>query len=79
MKDNIVFGIRSNQVRGKLNLSRAINICKTSEQATKQLHEFKEKIKQIKSQWWKKEMPRRNKMRILIAKDVVQTINAENV
>ena len=41
LKDKIVFGIRSNQVRekllteDKLNLSKATNICKTSEQASK--------------------------------------------
>ena len=55
MKDKIVFGIRSYKVRekiltkDKLNLSKAINICKTSEQASKQLDEFEEKKKQIVS------------------------------
>ena len=53
LKDKIVFRIRSNQVweklltEDKLNLSKVINISKTSEQASKQLDEFEEK--QIKS------------------------------
>ena len=51
LKDKIVFGIRSNQVREKLltedelNLSKVINICKTSEQAPNQLDEFEGKSK----------------------------------
>ncbi|XP_060807623.1 uncharacterized protein LOC132901728 [Amyelois transitella] len=51
LKDKIVFGIRSNQVRekllteDKLDLTKAINICKTSEQASKQLDEFESKNK----------------------------------
>ncbi|XP_044760803.1 uncharacterized protein LOC123318253 [Coccinella septempunctata] len=51
LKDKIVFGIRSNQVRetllteDKLDLNKAISICKTSEQASKQLDEFEGKSK----------------------------------
>ncbi|CAG4931717.1 unnamed protein product [Colias eurytheme] len=51
IKDKIVFGIRSNQVREKLlteenlDLTKAITICKTSEQASKQLDEFDSKNK----------------------------------
>ncbi|GBP61465.1 Endogenous retrovirus group K member 8 Pol protein [Eumeta japonica] len=49
LKDKIVFGIRSSQVREKLltenrlDLNKAITICKTSEQASKQLEEFEGK------------------------------------
>ncbi|XP_025833925.1 uncharacterized protein K02A2.6-like [Agrilus planipennis] len=51
LKDKIVFGIRSNQVRekllteDKLDLMKAVNICRTSEQASKQLDEFESKSK----------------------------------
>lgn len=51
LKDKIVFGIQSNQVRekllteDKLDLTKAITICKTSEQAFKQLDEFEGKNK----------------------------------
>ncbi|XP_041983368.1 uncharacterized protein LOC121736323 isoform X2 [Aricia agestis] len=51
LKDKIVFGIRSNQIRekllteDKLNLTKAIAICKTCEEATKQLDEFEGKNK----------------------------------
>lgn len=51
LKDKIVFGIQSNQVRekllteDKLDLTKAIMICKTSEQASKQLDEFESKSK----------------------------------
>ncbi|KAJ8707826.1 hypothetical protein PYW07_011503 [Mythimna separata] len=51
IKDKIVFGIQSNQVRekllteDKLDLTKAITICKTSEQASKQLDEFEGKNK----------------------------------
>lgn len=54
LKDKIVFGIRSNQVRekllteDKLDLNKAISICKTSEQASKQLDEFECKNKSDK-------------------------------
>ena len=77
LKEKIVFGIRSNQVKEKLltedkpNLSKAINICKTSEQASKQLDEFEEKSKTDKVSVVKKKVPRRNKTTILYAKDVV--------
>ncbi|GBP14486.1 Uncharacterized protein K02A2.6 [Eumeta japonica] len=49
LKDKIVFGIRSSQVREKLltedrlDLNKAITICKTSELASKQLEEFEGK------------------------------------
>ncbi|GBP16998.1 Retrovirus-related Pol polyprotein from transposon 17.6 [Eumeta japonica] len=49
LKDKIVFGIRSSQVREKLltedrlDLNKAITICKTSEQVSKQLEEFEGK------------------------------------
>lgn len=51
LKDKIVFGIKSNQVREKLltednlDLTKATTICKTSEQASKQLDEFEGKSK----------------------------------
>lgn len=51
LKDKIVFGIKSSQVRekllteDKLDLTKAIAICKTSEQASKQLDEFEGKSK----------------------------------
>ncbi|XP_048005105.1 uncharacterized protein K02A2.6-like [Leguminivora glycinivorella] len=51
LKDKIVFGIKSTQIREKLltedelTLTKAINICKTSEQASKQLDEFEGKNK----------------------------------
>ncbi|XP_072935055.1 uncharacterized protein [Epargyreus clarus] len=51
LKDKIVFGIRSSQVRekllteDKLDLEKTINICKSSEQASRQLDEFEGKSK----------------------------------
>lgn len=47
LRDKIVFGVRSDQVREKLlaeenlTLAKAINICRVTEQATKQLKELK--------------------------------------
>ncbi|XP_062526842.1 uncharacterized protein K02A2.6 [Bombyx mori] len=66
LKDKIVFGIKSTQIREKLlteeklDLTKATAICKSSEQASKQLNEFEnnnksEKILTIKSKNFRNE------------------------